>query len=95
MTDNFKSAERPENKNASGWIEYAVLKFWRDCLSRDEYIAEWADDELATLRAQLAEAREIISEAKIEVGFAICGDTQPSTSVYDKLTAYLQKVKSA
>lgn len=53
------------------------------------------DDELATLREQIAEARELISEAKIEIGFAIYGNTQPSTSVYDKLTAYLQKVKSA
>ena len=51
--------------------------------------------ELTTLRAQLAEARELISEAKIEVGFAIHGNTQPSISTYEKLTAYLQKVTTA
>ena len=67
------------------------------------YDYKWFDEiggndvlqEIGTLRAQLAEAREIISEAKIEIGFSIYGKTQPSTSTYDKLTAYLQKVKSA
>ena len=54
-----------------------------------------ATDEIATLRAQLAEARELISEAKIEIGFTLHGNTQPSISTYDKLTAYLQKVTTA
>ena len=60
-----------------------------------EDAAEEIYNELATLRAQLAEARELISEAKIEIGFTLHGNTQPSISTYDKLTTYLQKVKSA
>ena len=67
--------------------------------SEFEYDIEDAAEEIykdiSTLRAQLAEARELISDAKIEIGFSIYGKSQPSNSTYDKLTAYLQKVKSA
>ena len=51
--------------------------------------------ELATLRAQLAEARELIAEAKVEIGFTLTGLTQPSNSTYNKLSNYLKKVITA
>ncbi len=95
MSDKFLSAENPKSDTDNGWIEYALLLGWEELPVGYEYVTDNATTELATLRAQLAVARELISEAKIEVGFAIHGNTQPSISTYEKLTAYLQKVKSA
>ena len=51
--------------------------------------------ELTTLRAQLAEARELIADAKVEIGFTLTGLTQPSNGTYNKLANYLKKVTTA
>ena len=60
MSDNFLSAEKPKSETDSGWIEYALLLGWEELPVGYEYVTDNATDELATLRAQLAEAREVI-----------------------------------
>lgn len=88
--DKFLESRKVDTR-ATGEIQdgYKVYETVHDGLYESALV------EVDTLRAQLAEAREIISEAKIEIGFSIYGKTQPSTSTYDKLTAYLKKVTTA
>ena len=57
-----------------------------------EPVIDEMENELATLRAQLAEARELIADAKVEIGFTLTGLTQPSNGTYNKLANYLKKV---
>ena len=68
MSDNFLSAEKPKSETDSGWIEYALLLGWEELPVGYEYVTDNATDELATLRAQLAEAREIIEPFAAEAG---------------------------
>ena len=60
MSDNFLSAEKPKSETDSGWIEYALLLGWEELPVGYEYVTDNATAELATLRAQLAEARDIV-----------------------------------
>lgn len=60
MSDNFLSAEMPKQETDTGWIEYAILKFWEDCPQMYEYIADNAAAETEALRAQLEEMVEAL-----------------------------------
>ena len=60
MSDNFLSAEKPKSETDSGWIEYALLLGWEELPVGYEYVTDNATAELATLRAQLEDAKRVI-----------------------------------
>ena len=94
MSDNFLSAEKPKSETDSGWIEYALLLGWEELPVGYEYVTDNATDELATLRAQLAEANGIIQRLCLSIAY----NKTSSRALIEAQTAaneYLDKVKSA
>ena len=93
MSDNFLSAEKPKSETDSGWIEYALLLGWEELPVGYEYVTDNAKDELATLRAQLEEAKDVISQ----MYFAITPNKHATLALLEaqrRAYQYLDSVKS-
>ena len=93
MSDNILSAKKPKSETDGGWIEYALLLGWEELPVGYEYVTDNATDELTALRAQLAEAREGLTEANEIMSVARHLNTRAYRAWVDKYYEHL--VKSA